>query len=77
MLIVLLQVSNQVGAPASGALWKGVIGFLGGKLFPIKWVPQRVGPSAMFSAVSIPSDSFQSSGCPSEWGQGGFCFFQL
>ncbi len=40
--LAITSVSNQVGAPASGAVDFANKKFL--VLFPIKWGPQRVGP---------------------------------
>ena len=62
-------VSNQVGAPASGAEGEIQLWLQESNEFPIKWVPQRVGPVQTNKAwIWCFRSSFQSSGCPSEWG---------
>ncbi len=43
-LWALHEVSNQVGAPASGALMRKIHEIFKPLKFPIKWGPQRVGP---------------------------------
>ncbi len=62
------DVSNQVGAPVSGALETWADQVLQEQPFPIKWGPQRVGPEAAAAYQDLFGEGFQSSGGPSEWG---------
>ena len=66
----IVMVSNQVGAPASGAEDKSVLFDEPSLEFPIKWGPQRVGPTPMCTTTAHGTAfcCFQSSGGPSEWG---------
>ena len=62
------RVSNQVGAPASGARVRSPQGIPPRFKFPIKWGPQRVGPTYVLRVFGVSFVCFQSSGGPSEWG---------
>ena len=63
-----VYVSNLLGSPASGeTMYEKTICVEGHEVFPIYWVPQRVG-SLQFGGGGLGLFSFQFIGFPSEWG---------